>query len=78
MIEGDLGREVSFVSSGIANFTPAEGSRNLLCNRFLLAEFLQQRLVQEILDVFCIVESRAWSRVFSCLLFVARFSRVDS
>jgi len=49
-------RRILFQSRGIADFIAAECAPDLLCQSLVLAEFVEERFVEEVLDVFGIVE----------------------
>nr|POE77694.1 hypothetical protein CFP56_09337 [Quercus suber] len=47
---------------GIADFVTTKRLRYFLRKRFLISELVEKRLMKEVLDVFGIVEGRAWGR----------------
>jgi hypothetical protein len=56
VVQLELGCEVLLEARGIADIVAAEGFANLLCKGFLIAELGQKRLVEQVLDVLCVVE----------------------
>jgi hypothetical protein len=56
----------------------AEGPSNLLLKRLLVAELLEERLVEQVLDVLGVVEGGRCVRSARGLLLVARLAGVDS
>lgn len=65
-------------SSGVAGFSSAQIAANLFCECLVVAELLEEWLVEEILDVFCVVKGGGSGCRLGCLLLVAWFSRVNA
>jgi hypothetical protein len=62
----------------ISNLISPQGSPDLLGKRLVFTKLVQKRLVEKILDVLRIIERRGRSGAFGNLLFLSRFSRIDS
>jgi hypothetical protein len=56
MVEGEFRGVVLFKARSIADFTTAQGAGNLLRKRLLVTELVQERLVEQILDILGVVE----------------------
>lgn len=85
MVQGVLGpasllrsRSIALESGGIVCVASAEGPSNLLLKRLLVAELLEERLVEQVLDVLGVVEGGRCVRSARGLLLVARLAGVDS
>jgi len=65
-------------TGGIAGLAAAEGAGNLLGYRLVLAELGQQRLVQQVLYVLCVVEGGGGRRALGNLFLITGLARVDS
>ena len=78
MVERELRRIVLLESRGIAHFSTTKSTGDLLLERFLFTEFVEQGLVEEILDVPRVVEGRAGGRGLGGFLLVARLTGIDS
>jgi hypothetical protein len=76
VVELDLGHQVLLQSRGISSFATAKRTSDLLCDRLVLAELGEKRLVEQILDVLGVVEGRQSGRALGDLLLVARLARV--
>lgn len=63
---------------GIASLSTAEGTANLLCNSLVLAELVEEGLMEEVLDVLGVVEGSCGGRALGNLLLVAGFAGVDT
>lgn len=62
---------------GIADISTTQRTRNFLRKRLLVTELPQQGLMQEVLDVFGVVESGVGSGGLRGLLLITRLARVD-
>ena len=58
MIEGDFGRERLFHARRIADFIASEGACNLFAERLVIAKLFENGLMEEVLDIACVVEGR--------------------
>jgi len=77
MVESHAGS--AFVKSdGISNFIPAEGATNFLSESFVVAEFGEQRLMEEVLNVFGVIKGGGWRRALLDLVLVAGLSGIDA
>lgn len=85
MVQGVLGpasllgpRRIALESGSIVCVASAEGPSNLLLECLLVAELLEQRLVEQVLDVLGVVKGGGCVRGARGLLLVARLAGVDS
>lgn len=78
MVKRKLRRKVFLQSRGISHFTTTERTGNLLRKGFLVAELPEQRLMEKVLDIFCVVESGVRRGVLGRLLLVPGFARIDA
>jgi hypothetical protein len=62
----------------ISNLISTQGPSDLLGKRLVFTKLVQKRLVEKILDVPGIIKSSGRSGAFGNLLFLSRFSRIDS
>lgn len=62
----------------ISNLTTTQRTTNLLGQGFVVAELLEERLMQEVLYVLGVVKGGGGSGPLGDLLLVARFARVDT
>ena len=56
MVEGESRGVVLFKAGSITDFTTAQGAGNLLRKRLLVTELVQERLVEQILDILGVIE----------------------
>jgi hypothetical protein len=78
MVEGESWGVVLFEASSIADFTTAQGAGNLLRKRLLVTELVQERLVEQILDVLGVVEGCVGGGGLGGLLLVTGLTRIDT
>lgn len=85
MVQGVLGpasllrpRRIALESGGIVCVTSAEGPCDLLLECLLVAELLEERLVEQVLDVLGVVKGGCCVRSARRLLLVARLAGIDS
>jgi len=78
VVQLKLGCEVLLEARGIANIVAAESLANFLREGLLVAELGQERLVEQVLDVLCVVEGGRCGGGLVHALLVARLARVDS
>lgn len=85
MVQGVLGpasllrsRRIALESGSIMCVASAEGPCNLLLESLLVAELLEERLVEQVLDVLGVVKGGRGVRGARGLLLVARLAGVDS
>jgi len=78
VVQLELGCEVLLEACGIANIVAAESFANLLRKGFLVAELGQKRLVEQVLDVLCVVEGGGGGGGLVHALPVARLTWVDT
>lgn len=78
MVEGQTRSKVLLQTGGIADFIPSKRACNLLAQSFVVAELVKEGLVEEVLDVFGVVESGGSARVLCRLALVSRLTRVDT
>lgn len=63
---------------GIANFSTSQRARNLLRKGFLVAEFGQEGLMEQVLDILGVVESGVGGRCLRGLLLIPGLTRIDT
>lgn len=78
MVQGKPGSIVLLQPSGIADFSTSKGSSDLFRECFLITKFIEQRLVEEILDIFRVVKGRIRRGSFGGLFLIPGFAREDS
>lgn len=78
VIELDLGDEVPLEACGISSFAAAQGAGNLLCDGLVFAKLGQEWLVEQVVDVFGVVEGGGSGRALGDDLLLARFAGVDA
>jgi hypothetical protein len=79
VVERQAARPVHALEAhGVRRLVAPERARNLLRQRLVLAELLQQRLVLQVLDVAGIVEGCRRRRRLGRLFLVARFAWEDA
>lgn len=69
---------VAFETSSVLDVATAKGLGNLLFERLLVAELLDKRLMQQILDILGVVKRSRGRRGLGNLLLAARLARVDA
>lgn len=62
----------------VANLASSERSGNLLRERFVVSEFVEDRFMEKVLDVFGVVKGGGGSRGLGSFLLVARLSGIDA
>lgn len=56
MVQFDLRDVCSFEARCVSDFAATECASDFLGDGFVVPEFLEERLVEQVLDVFCVVE----------------------
>lgn len=78
MVEGELGSVILLEACSVADFTTTEGASDLLGKSLLVTELVQQRLMEQVLDILGVIEGGVWGGSLGGLLLVTRLTRVDS
>ena len=78
MVESYTGCLGLFQTDSILDFALSKSTSDLLRQRLVIPELVEERFVEEILDVFGVVERGRLAGRFRCFLLVSWLTRVDS
>lgn len=78
MVKSELGSVVLLEARSVADFTTTQGTSDLLGKSLLVTELVEQRLVEQVLDVLGVVEGSVRGGGPGGLLLVPGLTRVDA
>lgn len=78
MVQAQLRGIIPLQTSSIANLSTSKGPGDLLRKRFLITEFLEQWLMEEVLDILGVVKGRIGGGGFRGLLLIPGLTREDA
>jgi hypothetical protein len=78
VIEGDFGHAIFLKACGITDFTLAKMTGDFFRKGFVVAELVEKGFVEEVLDVFGVIEGCGGSRGLGCFALVSRLTGIDS
>lgn len=78
MVKGEFGSVVLLEAGSVANFATAQGASDLLGESLLVTELVEQRLVEQVLNVLGVVEGGVRGGGLGSLLLVPGLTRINS